>query len=152
MKTIDAQIQGMTASWPAFVLRAQNERSALWEGDLAPTKRPYRVRVFYKTPLIGPLFTIHDVQPRVQVMSPVLQRHPEYEDGPIPHVYGNDEEPELPFLCLFSPEGNEWSLDDLIAETTIPWATRWLFFYEGWLVTKKWKGGGRHPTLALERN
>jgi hypothetical protein len=46
---------------------------------------------------------------------------------------------------LFSLEGREWGLDDLIAETTILWAARWLFFYEGWLATKKWKGGGRHP-------
>jgi len=33
-----------------------------------------------------------------------------------------------------------------LAETTVPWAARYLYFYEGWLLTGKWSGGGRHPT------
>jgi hypothetical protein len=51
----------------------------------------------------------------------------------------------MPSLCLFSLSKREWTPDDLIAHTTVFWAWEWLLFYEGWLVTKKWKGGGRHP-------
>ena len=43
-----------------------------------------------------------------------------------------------------SPSLREWDANDLIADTTIHWAAQWLYFYEGWLVTKKWRGGGRH--------
>ena len=30
----------------------------------------------------------------------------------------------------------------LLAKTTVPWASRWLYYYELWLVTGKWLGGG----------
>jgi hypothetical protein len=56
----------------------------------------------------------------------------------------------MPYLCLFSPELREWDIDDLIADTTIFWAAEWLYFYEGWLVTKKWHGGGRHIGRAAD--
>jgi hypothetical protein len=53
-------------------------------------------------------------------------------------------------LCLFSPSLGEWDVNDLLAETTIFWANEWLYFYEGWLITKKWRGGGRHPSLTTD--
>jgi hypothetical protein len=90
--------------------------------------------------------SLRDAQPRVQVLKPLLERHPDYEEGPIPHAYRNSDNPDLPYLCLFSPDLREWDVNDLIAHTTIHWAAQWLYFYEGWLVTKKWRGGGRHIT------
>lgn len=33
----------------------------------------------------------------------------------------------------------------LIANTIVPWAVEWLFFYEVWLVTGEWGGGGEWP-------
>jgi hypothetical protein len=30
------------------------------------------------------------------------------------------------------------------------WAVEWLYFYEGWLITKKWRGGGRHLAPAQD--
>ena len=50
------------------------------------------------------------------------------------------------YLCLFDAYNREWTPSDLLAETTVPWSSRYLFFYEGWLATKSWRGGGRHPT------
>ncbi len=82
------------------------------------------------------------------MLDPKLESHPDYEEGPIPQVYWDDQDLEHPVLCLFSLEGQEWNLDDLVAETTIYWAARWLYFYEGWLATKMWKGGGHHPHLV----
>jgi hypothetical protein len=39
----------------------------------------------------------------------------------------------------------------LLADSIVPWASEWLFFYEFWLVTGEWDGGGRwQPTSAPE--
>lgn len=143
---LDDQIAAIAARWPTFVVTAREARTVTWEGTLEPVKRRYHVRMSLRLPYAVENVTALHVQPRVQVFSPVLERHPEFEDGPVPHVYVNDNDPSLPFLCLFDPYRGEWSLSDLIAETTIPWSARYLYFYEGWLVTRKWHGGGRHPT------
>jgi hypothetical protein len=47
-------------------------------------------------------------------------------------------------LCLFL--GNhEWHESIPIADTLVPWASEWLFFYELWLATGEWLGEGEHP-------
>ena len=35
----------------------------------------------------------------------------------------------------------------LIAETIVPWASEWLFYYEIWKGTGEWYGGGDWPPL-----
>lgn len=153
MKTLDAQIEAMAKAHPDFKVVERDGQGAIWEGQLQPIKRIYDVRVLYIAPLVIEQFTLRGVQPRVQVLNPVLERHHDYELGPIPHVYFSDKYPALPYLCLFDPEGREWTPEDLIADTTIPWAAGWLFFYEGWLLTKRWYGRGRHdPPGELEDN
>jgi hypothetical protein len=32
-----------------------------------------------------------------------------------------------------------------LANTILPWACLWLFYFEDWLITSQWKGGGEHP-------
>lgn len=32
-----------------------------------------------------------------------------------------------------------------IANTILPWTSLWLYYYEIWLGTGKWEGGGDHP-------
>ncbi len=32
-----------------------------------------------------------------------------------------------------------------ISETIVPWVNLWLFFFEEWLISNDWKGGGVHP-------
>lgn len=148
MKSIEAQIARMAELWPDFAVANRGDRHAIWEGPLQPVKRSYKVRIAYRTPLAIEMVTIHTVQPRVQVLQPLLERHPEFEEGPLPHVYTNERDPGRPCLCLFDPQADEWSMNDLVAETTVLWAARWLFFYEGWLLTGRWRGGGRHPGPA----
>lgn len=145
--TIEAQIASMAERWGGFKTVERTGEMAIWEGMLRPTKSWYRLRVAYRVPRAPENFTLIAIQPRVQVIDPILERHSDYEEGPVPHVYTNKKEPWLPFLCLFDPFKGEWTPADLLAETTIPWATRYLYFYEGWLLTGKWKGGGRHPTI-----
>ncbi|GEM50036.1 hypothetical protein DC3_56710 [Deinococcus cellulosilyticus NBRC 106333 = KACC 11606] len=73
--------------------------------------------------------------PEVHVLSPTLQ----HRDGvPPPHLYRNGA------LCLFYPPSGEWTPQQALATTLIPWTVDWLFYYEIWLVTGTWEGGGRH--------
>lgn len=48
-------------------------------------------------------------------------------------------------LCLFFPKAKEFDSKKLIVDYIVPWIALWLFFYEIWLVTGCWKGGGIHP-------
>jgi hypothetical protein len=145
MKTLEEQIHAMSERWPGFrLVERADERSAEWQGILTPDKREHLVRIRYRAPMLLENITTHDAQPRVQVLKALLERHPDYEEGPLPHVYGNRGQPELPYLCLFSSTNREWGTNDLIADTTVFWTAEWLYFYEGWLVTKRWQGGGQH--------
>ena len=56
----------------------------------------------------------------------------------LPHVYSHKEQR----LCLYSPDKKEWTKEKLIASTIIPWISKWLFFYEIWLIDGNWLGGG----------
>ena len=92
--------------------------------DLQPTSisRRYKVRIDYR---LG-------TPPDVEVLAPKLQLHCAAEE--LPHTFPGEK------LCLHLP--GEWSPDMYIAHTTVPWTSEWLFYYELWLVTGNWDGGG----------
>lgn len=146
LRSIEAQITAMATMWPLMKLMGRDGRSAEWVGPIQPTGVEYQVRVRYTVPHVIERLTMLEAQPRVQILKPILERHADYDEGPVPHVYVCTEEPDLPFLCLFDPYKGEWSPSDLLAETTVPWTASYLLFYEGWLATKRWLGPGRHPT------
>ncbi len=56
----------------------------------------------------------------------------------VPHMYQSGA------LCLFFPDNNEWKYTDSWADTLVPWAGLWLYYYEIWLQTGEWLGGGVH--------
>ena len=60
----------------------------------------------------------------------------------LPHVY----EQEPPRLCLYLPRTGEWQPWMRIDQTIVPWSALWLFYFEEWLVSDQWKGGGDHPS------
>ena len=62
----------------------------------------------------------------------------------IPHLYSQ----EQCQLCLFLPGSGQWNPRKLLANTIVPWASLWLFYYEEWLWSDEWKGGGEHPHNA----
>lgn len=69
---------------------------------------------------------------------------------PPPHVYSRDSTGRYP-LCLFT---GPWDRSLWLAESTVPWTAEWLFYYESWLVTGEWQGGGTvslMPTLLPNR-
>ena len=150
MRSIDEQIDAMERRYPNLHADIDGERSCVWQGRHRQYHKQYTLKIGYCVPLIVENATVMSIQPRVQVLQPMLERHRDYDEGPIPHVYGNPDDSFLPFLCLFDPHSSEWSTSDLVAHTTVPWAERWLLNYEFWLATGKWEGGGRHIASLVE--
>jgi len=151
LKTIAEQVRAMRRRWRQFDLAEQTADRVVWFGSLVGIERPYRVAVEYGLPGHGAEQWRRF--PVVRVLSPELEpRFDAIEEAPLPHVYFDEKDVTLSPLCLFDPDANEWSHDDLIAETTIPWAADWLACYEGWLATGRWHGGGRHgrPRISDE--
>ena len=74
----------------------------------------------------------------VRVIAPELTRRSAAPDDPIPHRYRDGD------LCLYDPgieaPRSEWDQTMPIADTLVPWAAEWLFFYELWHATGVWHG------------
>lgn len=95
----------------------------------------------------SPLGRIYDARiefgqsgtPEVFVDAPDL--HLLADGRRLPHVYSDNP----PRLCLYLPGAFEWSRKDRIDQTIVPWTGLWLFFFEEWLWSNDWKGGGTHP-------
>lgn len=103
-----------------------------WECDIKPTEiaRVYKVLIFYGS----------DFVPRAFVLSPNLKEIA--KDQVIPHLYSQDRA----HLCLYYPPGGEWNASMSIVNDFVPWIYMWLMFFEQWLVTGEWHGGGIHFT------
>lgn len=72
-------------------------------------------------------------------------------DNPnFPHNHGVDKERGCVQMCLYYPKNNEWDSSRLITKTIIPWISEWLFYYELWLGSDEWYGGGIHPERGDE--
>lgn len=141
--TIWKQAELMKRSWPDFRVLHQIRWFICWEGQLRPFNQTYIVQIFLSRKRgcsRDKLLTV----PAVMVIDPLLCRRVENPSEPIPHHYPNQEHPELPFLCLYDPDTQEWHPGRSVAQTIIPWTIDWLACYEGWLATGKWTGGGRH--------
>lgn len=94
-----------------------------------PLGHDYRIRIHYRL----------SHSPSVFVMEPDLKALAGGRD--LPHVYS----PEEQQICLFLPRSNEWQDCFYLANTIYPWSLFWLLYFEDWLVTEKWNGGGVHP-------
>ena len=65
------------------------------------------------------------------------------EKDDFPHKYHKDLKKQEVQLCLNMPYEFDYSLR--IIDTIIPWTQEWLYFYEIWLTTGEWRGGGHTP-------
>lgn len=145
MKSITDQLRAMSRRWPEFEVASQTADSVIWFGWLVGIEQRYRVSVEYGLTHSPETDEMWRRFPLVRVMSPQLEpRFDAIEESPLPHVYFDEADLTLSPLCLFDPDQSEWTRDDLIAFTTVPWAADWLACYEGWLATGRWYGGGRH--------
>lgn len=103
----------------------------IWRYETTPfsLSREYGVRIEFQ----------QGHTPKVFVETPDL--HALAGERRLPHVY--EQSPIR--LCLYLPRTFEWQSWMRIDETMVPWATLWLFYFEEWLSSNEWKGGGEHP-------
>lgn len=94
-----------------------------------PLSREYSIRISMKK----------DKSPDVYVLEPDLSTLA--EGRLIPHLYGQKEYR----LCLYLPRKREWNPGKSVAATIVPWTFLWLYYFEEWLFSNEWKGGGEHP-------
>ena len=102
-----------------------------WQGIIRPlpVSREYVVRILYRP----------GSKPSVFIVKPSLE---ELADGRVvPHLYSQKKQK----VCLYRPKYGEWTPGQHISKTIIPWTYLWLFYFEEWLFSNKWKGGGEHP-------
>ena len=112
---------------------------AIWEGEITPGNKPYRVRIACR---IGqmPTGTKEICEgPFVEILSPAPRRREEAPDEEIPHLEYR-ERPGYRALCLYNAEEHEWHPGMPLAEI-VPWIGEWLLCYEIWHATGTWTCG-----------
>ncbi|MGS4884955.1 hypothetical protein [Roseibium sp. MB-4] len=117
---------------PIVVGHGQLKHTALvWDITVKPTplSRAYSVSLKYKPNGTPEVFVI---DPDIQLLA---------GDRNIPHVYNDPLR-----LCLYLPGSGQWHPSKRIDETIVPWTFAWLYYFEEWLVSDEWKGGGVHPS------
>ncbi|WP_343342968.1 hypothetical protein WJT74_06590 [Sphingomicrobium sp. XHP0239] len=146
MISIERQIADMAAHLPDWTVELLDARSAVWIGSLQPYTTRYTIRIEQRIPYLVENRTLIDVQPLIEVLSPKLMLQPGNPEGDLPHVYWSLPQTERagPFLCVFDAEAREWTLDDPLSHSIVPFTLHWLQSYEGWLACGDWLGFGRH--------
>jgi hypothetical protein len=126
--SVREQLAWVRLRWPDM-RSAVHGKTLVVTGDYQPSplSETYRVRTLYE--FGSPV--------DVRVLSPELRRRT--PDEKIPHMYLQER------LCLFLPWADQWAGDKILADTIIPWTSLWLHYYELWLATGEWLGGGHQP-------
>lgn len=108
-----------------------------WEFDAKPTElsKTYKVLI---------IFHIDNYSPDVFVLNKDIWEVSKSKS--IPHLYDH----KKIRLCLYYPSYNEWNTNMPLCNTIVSWTYLWLYFYEEWLYSNKWKGGGIHPESSKE--
>jgi hypothetical protein len=102
-----------------------------WRGQFHPTPASavYTVEILHT---VG-------FRPEIRVIDPEMEHRP---GEALPHVFPGD------LLCVY--RGDQWTADKPLA-AILPWITEWLFYYELWLGTGRWYGGG-HEVRTGKKN
>src|ERR1019366_2576583 len=110
-----------------------------------PIARPYEISVLYfPRRFYFEGVVIENRRITVRVLSLPICLDPRGTGERPRHIYLDDD--GIGFsLCLYDPRENQWSPEDFIADTILPWTSEWLYFFEGWMLTDRWEGGGNHP-------
>jgi hypothetical protein len=126
-----AEVGALKRYFPSGEFAKRTSVSFEWEVSFQPTplSKQYRIKLTYK---------VNDI-PKVYVIEPEkLELFPEKDK--LPHVYSTAKQK----LCLYFPKAHEWKPGMMVAKTIVPWASEWLQYYELWLATGNWLGGGVH--------
>lgn len=124
---LSVQEKLLNKHYPESLVKRNKEHYLNWIGKFKPTaiSQVYTVLVRLQNNDLG-----------VFVISPKklkLFKNEKY----LPHVYSTPKQK----LCLFFGK-REWNRSMLISDTIIPWISDWLYYYELWLITGEWLGGG----------
>ena len=125
--------------FPGASLRLIRGRELHFDFEISPT-------IFSRTYLCKLCLT-PGRSPQMFVMKPDL--FDLAEGRSLPHVYRHDGSGTR--LCLWLPRKNEWVPQMVLIETYISWTSEWLNYFEEWLQTNVWSGGGEHPTPKRKR-
>jgi hypothetical protein len=100
-----------------------------WDGVLSPLGAgAYRVRVAYFPTLARPRVTV--LEPKLELVEGATK---------VPHTFDSGR------VCVHLTE--EWDPSMYLHQTIVPWTSLWLYYYEVWLATGEWLGGGHgHPS------
>ena len=122
--SLSQQLGKLKTNFPSWLSKIERNTLIL-EGDLQPTplSDKYRVRIKY----------IPFQRPIVRILSPKLELHPNHKE--LPHYFHKHD-----MLCLYYNDFNPRF--EYISDKIIVWTSMWLFFYENWLITGEWYGGG----------
>lgn len=122
-------------------------RTSPWVGGSGTARRnvlrwdfPVRPTVMSRTYSMHLEYWPHGA-PRVYARAPDLVASA--DNRKLPHVYS--QQPTR--LCLYLPDTGEWHRSLTIAATIVPATYLWLDYFEEWLVSDEWKGGGVHPVV-----
>ena len=107
----------------------------LWIGDVQPTpiSRTYTVVVKFRM----------WESPQIWIIGDSLQN---LDSPDFPHKYDIDANKKMVRICLY--RYREFNTYKFLSKTIIPWTIEWLYFYEIWLATGEWCGGGEHPNTG----
>jgi len=116
-----------------------NQKYFYWEFDLQPNplSQTYKVLIIYH---------MDNYAPDVFILNESLWEISETKE--IPHLYDS----KKIRLCLYYPSFNEWTYYNNLCTTFISWIALWLYYYEEWLYSGEWKGGGKHPEVTQDED
>lgn len=134
----NAQINAIRRLWSDFKCSKNPNGLLIWRGVVRPKAQRYQIAILWKSGLLD--------RPYVTILDPPIRPRPGGTFEEIPHLIFDVKNPECSGLCLFDPEGKEWTESDLIAETTIYWVSEWLLYYELWHMDGVWLG----PSVGYE--
>lgn len=120
--------------YPTGQIACRKDGLLVWRWEVQPSclSTKYTIKLVYR----------YGGTPKVWVLSPKPLALAEGQTS-LPHVYSTLEQQ----ICLFynaGEEEKEWRPDMILANTVVPWISEWLYFYELWLITGTWLGGGVH--------
>lgn len=108
----------------------KNVLTWIFKAQPTPLSRIYTIRIEF-----------NGRSPKIFVVYPKIT---EIATGrKIPHLYNQEKQQ----LCLYYPKYSEWTAYKKISDTIVLWAFLWLYYFEIWVITDKWEGGGKEPEI-----
>lgn len=148
--SVRQQDEHLRALNPSFRSTFLSGWMGIWEGELTPIAQTYKVRIRYLPRRFLDNFVFGHPYVTVKILDPFIAPDVRGTGERTPHIYSLGYAPELPAICAWDPKEDEWTPEQFIADTIVPWTIKWLLFYEDWLDTGVWQGRGRHPSPLPE--